>query len=482
MHLSSQCRFAIAAIAALAGALSLPVSSGADPTEATSTLADQQSVNLTIYNGSIALVHDRRHVSLKAGENPLAWRDVSANMDATTAILEDTSNPGAVHVVEQNFNFDLLRPQAILDKYVGREVTVVHDRAMAGRPQRETATLLSDNEGVVLKYHDRIETQLDGHLEFPDIPADLRDRPTLVLDLQSDAAGGADLDLSYITGGLSWKADYVGVVSPDDSTMNLSGLVTLSNSSGTSFPNAHLQLVAGNVNVAQPAVAPIDALRAIAAGAVAKRQFTQENYFEYHLYTLGRTTTIGNEQTKQVSLLNARNVPIHKTLELRGSSEYYYNSSGDLGTKLKIGVYETFTNKDGDLGIPLPGGTMRLYKNDASGTSQFLGSDNIDHTPRNEDVRLHLGDSFDLTANKKQTNFKLPGNCTYQSSYEIVVKNAKTDPVDVLVVEPIPGDWSITSESQPHEKTSSSTASWTVHVPAGSSTKLDYTALVKVCL
>jgi hypothetical protein len=125
---------------------------------------------------------------------------------------------------------------------------------------------------------------------------------------------------------------------------------------------------------------------------------------------------------------------------------------------------------------------MRLYKNDASGTSQFLGSDTIDHTPRNEDVRLHLGDSFDVTANKKQTNFKLPGNCTYQSSYEIVVKNAKTDPVDVLVVEPIPGDWSITSESQQHAKTSSSTATWTVHVPAGSSTKLDYTALVKVCL
>jgi hypothetical protein len=474
-------RLALSAIVALAAVLSSPASSGADPAEATTTLADQQSVNLTIYNGSMALVHDRRHVALQAGENPLAWRDVSANMDATTAVLEDTSSPGAVHVVEQNFNYDLLRPQAILDKYVGREVTVVHDRATPGRPQRETATLLSDNEGIVLKYRDRIETQLDGHFEFPNIPADLRDRPTLVLDLRSDATAGADLDLSYITAGLSWKADYVGVVSPDDATMNLSGLVTLSNSSGTSFPNAHLQLVAGNVNVAQPPPSPM-VMGALAREVARAPQFTQENYFEYHLYTLQRTTTIGNEQTKQVSLLDAADVPIHKTLELRGSPEYYYNQSGDLGTKLKVGVYETFTNKGGDLGIPLPGGTMRLYKNDASGTSQFLGSDTIDHTPRNEDVRLHLGDSFDVTANKKQTNFKLPGNCTYQSSYEIVVKNAKTDPVDVLVVEPIPGDWSITSESQQHAKTSSSTATWTVHVPAGSSTKLDYTALVKVCL
>jgi hypothetical protein len=153
---------------------------------------------------------------------------------------------------------------------------------------------------------------------------------------------------------------------------------------------------------------------------------------------------------------------------------------GDLGAKLKIGVYETFTNKDGDLGIPLPGGIVRLYKNDAAGTSLFLGADRIDHTPRNEDVRLHLGDSFDVTANKKQTNF-LSDKCTYQSSYEIVVKNAKTDPATVLVVEPIPGVWTITQENLPHQKTSSATATWTVAAPAGGSAKLEYTAVVKDC-
>jgi len=471
----------VAASIALAGAVAFPMCGGADPPEHTTTLADQTSVNLTIYNGSLALVHDRRHVALAAGENPIAWRDVSANMDATTAILEDTSAPGAVRVVEQNFNYDLLRPQAILDKYVGRSVTVVHDKPIPGRPARETAMLLSDNEGIVLKYSDRVETQLEGHLEFPGIPPDLRDRPTLVLDLATDKAADADLDLSYISGGLAWHADYVGVVAPDESHMDLSGLVTLSNSGGTTFRDAHLQLVAGNVNVAQPPPTRM-IMGAIARSVSAAPQFTQENYFEYHLYTLQRTTTIANEQTKQVSLLSAHDVPIHKTLELRGSPYYYSSRNGDLGTKLKVGVYETFTNKGGDLGIPLPGGTVRLYKNDTAGTSQFLGSDRIDHTPRNEDVRLHLGDSFDVTANRKQTDFKLPGNCTFQTSYEIEVKNAKTDLVDVLIVEPIPGDWSITSESQPHVKSSSSTATWTVHVPPGSSTKLDYTALVKVCL
>jgi hypothetical protein len=439
-------------------------------------------VNLTIYNGTIALVHDRRRLSLQNGENRIAWRDVSGNMDATTAILEDTSSPGAVHVLEQNFNFDLLSPSTILNKFIGRTVTVVHDNERPGRPVRETAKILANNDGIVLQYANRIETSLDGHIEFPDIPSDLRDRPTLVLDLDSDKAADADLDLSYLTGGLAWHADYVGVVSPDESQMDLNGLVTLSNTSGTSFNDAHLQLVAGNVNVVQPPTPR----QMMTLGAVRARrvtdQFTQENYFEYHLYTLQRTTSIGNNQTKQVALLSARNVPIHKTLELRGAPEYYYNPSGDLGTKLKVGVYETFTNKGGDLGIPLPGGTVRLYKNDASGTSQFLGEDTIDHTPRNEDVRLHLGDSFDITANRKQTDFKLPGNCTFQTSYQVVVKNGKTDPAQVLVVEPIPGDWSITQENLPHEKTSSSTATWTLNVPAGGSTTLTYTALVKACL
>jgi hypothetical protein len=476
--MNARLRLTLLAATVLAS-LALPISSGADPTERTSDLADQRSVNLTIYNGTISLVHDRRRLALQQGENRIAWRDVSGNMDATTAILDDTTSPGAVRVLEQNFNYDLLSPSAILNKYVGRNVTVVHEAARAGRPLRETAKLLANNDGVVLQYADRVETFVDGYIEFPGIPADLRDRPTLVLDLESDKAADADLDLSYLTGGLSWHADYVGVVSPDESQMDVNGLVTLSNTSGTSFNDAHLQLVAGNVNVVAPPSPR--AMYSIVARATSG-EFTQENYFEYHLYTLQRTTSIANNQTKQVALLSARNVPIRKTLELRGAQDYYYHASGDLGTKLKVGVYETFTNKGGDLGIPLPGGTFRLYKSDSAGTSQFLGEDRIDHTPRNEDVRLHLGDSFDITANKKQTDFKLPGNCTYQSSYEIVVKNAKTDPAQVLVVEPIPGDWTITQENLPHAKTSSSTASWTLNVPAGGSTTLDYTAVVKVCL
>jgi hypothetical protein len=467
---------------ALAGVASffLTAAGGADTVERTSTLADVRGVNLTIYNGALALVHDRRRLDLQAGENRIAWRDVGAGMDATSAILEDLSAPGAVRVVEQNFNFDLLKPSTILDKFVGQKVTVVHDGELRpGQPAREIAILLADNDGIVLQYATRVETGLtNSHLVFPALPPDLRDRPTLVLDLASDHAGPADLDLSYLTSGLGWHADYVGVVAPDDRHMDLQGLITLSNTSGTSFNDARLQLVAGNVNVPPPA--PME-LRSFAL-AKAPAPPREESFFEYHLYTLPNPTSVLNNQTKQVSLLSARDVPIRKTLELRGSDAYYFNPNADLGAKLKVGVYVTFGNQGGELGVPLPGGIVRLYKNDAGGTSQFLGSDRIDHTPRNQDVRLHLGDSFDVTANKKQLTFTALGGCAFESSYSIVVSNAKTEPVDVLVVEPIPGDWQITAENLPHVKSSSATATWTVHVPADASATLTYTARVKVCL
>jgi hypothetical protein len=470
--------------AALSSVLCLAVSQplAADPGERVSSISDQERVNVTIYNGTMALVHDRRRVALQAGDNRIAWRDVSANMDATSAILSDLTSPGSANIVEQNFNFDLLKPSTVLDKYVGRQVTVVHPYAPKGQPGRETATILANNDGLVLQYADRVETDLPqwSYIVYPSIPSDLRDRPTLVLDLDSARSGEQTLDLAYLTGGLAWHADYVGVVDPKEKFMDIHGLVTLSNTSGTTYRDAHMQLVAGNVNLNVNPEQTVDSYTA--SSSYQPKQFVQENYFEYHLYTLQRTTTIANNQTKQVSLLSARHVPITKTLELRGSDSYYSGQNADLGTNLKVGVYITFTNKGGDLGIPLPGGKVRLYKNDTGGTSQFLGEDSIDHTPRNEDVRLHLGDSFDVTANKKQTDFHGNGNCTFDSSYVVVVKNAKTEPVDVLVVEPLPGDWSIVAENLRHVKTSSSTATWTVHVPPDSSSKLTYTAHVKVCL
>jgi hypothetical protein len=447
------------------------VRSNAIPVEKPSTLADQRQLNVTIYNGDLALIHDRRRIVLGRGENRIAWRDVSAKLDGTSSLLESITSPGTVSLLEQNFNFDLLRPSALLEKAVGSEVIVVHDHPLAGQPRQERAKLLSTNDGIVLQYADRIETSLyDSRIVYTSLPPNLRDRPTLVLDLDSTVAGSQDLDLSYLTSGLGWHAEYVGQVSANDDKLDLSGKVTLTNTSGASYQNARLQLVAGNVNVPPPPSTVLRTIGRVTAGVV------QENYFEYHLYTLGRPTTIAENQTKQVGFLSASAIPIRKTLELRGGGYYYRTNSPDLGAKLPVSTYVSFDNKDGELGIPLPGGLVRLYKADSRGTSQFLGADQIGHTPKNETVRLHVGESFDVTARKKQTNFHIVSEVpqVYETAYEIVLANAKDEAVDVLVIEPIPGDWQMLAESQPHQKSSSSTATWLVHVPGGSNATLTY--------
>lgn len=465
-------------------ALLAPAQPIAEQPERASSIGDRVLLNLTVYNGGMALVHDRRTLRLEEGLNRIAWRDVSAQMDSTSAIFEAIGGDNRIAVREQNFDYDLLDSAALLRKYVGREVTVVHEARFPGeRDTRETAKILSADGEIILQYKDGIETGVRGHILFPDTGGAFRDRPTLVVELESERSVSQVVDLSYLSAGMSWRADYVGVVSPDDRRMSLTGLITLTNDSGESYDDARLQLVAGNVNVPQAQLEQnlrtIGRVTSQAYAAMAPVQ--QENYFEYHLYTLVRPTTIRNHETKQLTLLTARGVPIRETLELRGSPDYYRNAEPDIGDRLPVGAYVSFENRGGDLGVPLPGGIVRLYKSDSHGLSQFLGSDVIEHTPRNETVRLHVGDSFDVTARKLQTDFHIVDPCTSDSSYRVVLANAKPNPQNVLVVEPIPGDWAITSESAPHVKSSASTASWNIRIPADGRTVLTYTARASWC-
>ena len=450
----------------------------ADPSEHVSSLGDQRAVGITIYNSELALVRDRRRLTLPRGESHLALRDVSAKIQPETALLASISAPGGLSVLEQNFDYDLLSPQKLLEKYVGRDVDVVRYDPRTGERHTERARVLSTNDGVVLRYADRIETSVNGTLSFPSLPPDLRDRPTLVTDINNDTTGEQDLELTYLTGGLSWKADYTALLAPNDDRLDLRGLITLQNQSGTEYRDATVQLVAGDVNVVQRGLQTIGAVTSRSATAARP---SEQALFEYHLYTLPRRTTVADNQTKQVELRTATGIPVVKTLELRGSDYYYHSATSDLGTRLKIGTYVTFHNEGGQLGIPLPRGTVRVYKRDNAGTAQFIGSDSIDHTPKGETVRLHLGDSFDVTANKKQTDFRVvdSNRDIYESAYEIVLRNAKKTPETVQVIEPIPADWTILVSSLPYHKSSSATATWSVSIPPGSATTLTYRVRVK---
>jgi hypothetical protein len=454
--------------------------------ETRSTLNDQQTAAVTIYNSDLALIKDTRKVKLKPGLNALALRDVSAQIRPETALLRSINAPGSLTLLEQNFYFDLLTPTKMLEKYVGKTVSIVKTNPTTGAETAEQATVLSANNGVVLKIDNRIETGIPGRIVYDNVPENLRDRPTLVTQINNKGAQEQTVELSYLSGGLGWKADYVAELNDKENQLDLSGWVTLTNTSGASYKNAKLQLVAGDVNRVQQNMRPMaKAMRGEMIAMDAAKPMAEESLLEYHLYSLDRPTTISENQTKQVALLSATGVPVHKDLVLQGADYYYQGQYGEIGTKMKVGVFIEFENKEtSKLGMPLPKGILRVYKKDSSGNAQFVGEDNIDHTPKNETVRLKLGDAFDVTADKKQTDFKLlpnpqKGHSAFESAYEFTLKNAKKEKVTISVQEPIGGDWKIVSENSPHTKANSHLAVWKIDIPAEGKTTLTYRAQVK---
>lgn len=452
--------------------------------EVSSTASDQHSVAVTIYNDGLALVKDARRVNLASGNNQLAWREVSAQMRPETAQLRNLASPAGFRLLEQNFDFDLLTPQTLLEKNAGRQVDVIRSHPATGVETRETATVLSTHNGVVLKFADRIETGVPGRLAFSGVPDTLRDQPTLVISLFNPGAGAQNLELSYLTGGVSWRADYVAELNATDDRLDLNGWVTLTNQSGAAYANARLQLVAGDVNRVRDAQVEPRAMMNMAGKTADAAEMQQESLFEYHLYTLQRPTTLAQNQTKQVALMSASRVPVKKEYLLAGANYYYSGPHGDLGQKIKVGVFVEFDNRGDGLGIPLPKGVIRMYKKDSQGNAQFVGEDRIDHTPKNETLRLKLGDAFDVTADRKQTDFQTRSgggrfDQVFESAYEIVLKNAKSEAVTVAVREPVPGDWTMVSSSQPHTRAASGLAEWQVKVPADGKATLTYRVRVK---
>ncbi|MBK1704557.1 DUF4139 domain-containing protein [Halochromatium glycolicum] len=453
-----------------------------------STLEDQAAVAVTIYNDDLALIKDSRRVTLPAGRTELAFRDVSAQIRPETALLR-TIEGIPPSLIEQNFDFDLLTPGALLEKYVGREVGLVTRHPTTGEETEEPAVVLAASDGVVLRVGDRIETfgsgQTPGRIVYRDIPPNLRDRPTLVLALDSDESGERLLELSYLSRGLSWKADYVGELAPGQDRLDLAGWVTLENRSGSSYRDAQLQLVAGDVNQVEEDMRQPQYEAMATRAAQPTPNMREEGLFEYHLYTLSHPTTIADNQTKQVALLDAADVVVDKELIVQGDQRAYREPRGELWQDLDVSVYLNATNDEAsNLGLPLPAGIVRIYQRDSEGNLQFIGEDRIDHTPKNESLRLKLGQSFDVTAERQQTEFtKLSGSgpwkYQFEGAYAIRIKNAKPEAQQLTVQERIPGDWTMLDESAPHEQGNANTAIWDLEVPAEGETRLSYRVRVR---
>jgi hypothetical protein len=445
----------------------------------TTTLADQSELALTVYNSDIALVRDVRQITLAAGDSRLRFMDIAASINPATVHFRSLTEPSKLNVLEQNYEYDLLDPNKLLQKYVGREVTMIRG------DQEVKATLLSDNGGQVWKIGNDIVTNIGyNSLRFPEVPDNLYERPTLLWSLENSGARKHKVEASYMTSNMSWSADYVLNVAKDETSGDLDGWVTLVNHSGAAFKNAQLQLVAGDVHRDLPingrnfqAMAKLSAADAV----VPAPSFAQESFSEYHLYSLNRRTSIFDQESKQISLLNASRFPVRKVYVVNGQN-YYYRQAAQPGAPVKdpVQVFYKFRNEEkSGLGMPLPAGTIRVYQQDSRGGSLFAGEDHIDHTPKDEEVGLHIGNAFDIVAERKQTDYKMLSSRLYEFEYEITLRNHKDAPITVEVNEPIGGDWEMVNSTYKFTKTAAFAAQFDVPVDKNGTSVLKYRVRVK---
>jgi hypothetical protein len=439
------------------------------------TLADQSGVALTVYNDNLGLVKDRRTIKLPGGTGELRFMDVASRIIPTSVHIVSLADPASLRVLEQNYEYDLMSPQKLMDKYVGKEVKLYQKNPYTEREEVVDATLLSNNSGPIYRIGNEITFNHPGRVILPGLPESLISKPTLVWLLDNRLSRTQSIEASYLTAGISWKADYVMSLSEDDKGCDLTGWVTIDNKSGAAYNNATLKLVAGDVNRVQEDRTRMYAAKAMLAEAAPAPQFKEEGFFEYHIYTLQRPSTIKENQTKQISLITADAIPVKKEFLFRGESFYYYGQYGDVTGRQKVGVFVEIANrKEEKLGIPLPKGTVRVYKRDTDGSLQFIGEDAIDHTPKDEKVRIKVGDAFDLVGSRKQTDWKKIASDTYEAAFEITLKNHKKEDVTVRVLEPIPGDWRMLDSSHDYKKEDAHTAEFKIPVKKDGEAKLSY--------
>jgi hypothetical protein len=419
------------------------------------------NTEITAYEQGVALVKERREIELRNGVNQVKYTDIPSGIDPTSVILEDPANKDTV-LLQQNYEYDLLNSDGLLEKYLGREVNVT-DR----NDETYTGTLLSHaGNSIVLKTEAGKVVVLEAFskIELAD-SSGLSIKPALIWQIYSPVSGTRELLISYLTNGISWEANYALVANAENTEAKIRGWVNIDNKAGMTYENAVLKLVSGQINRVSQSALPLPAgEKAVAGEAVSQTPFVEEPLFEYHLYTLEKPATLENNQAKQISLLSADSVPIEKKL--------IYDSS----LSEKVLVYLTLRNSnESGLGMPLPKGVVRIYSADSSGELQFLGEDRIKHTPEARELRVTVGSAFDLTAKRNETDYQRISDKVERVTYQIELNNSKSEAQAVTVVEHLFGEWEILESSDRYEKIDASTIELRVMVPTKGTKLVSYT-------
>jgi len=437
-----------------------------------------------------AVVRVDRDLSLKEGRSQVKFSDVAALIDPTTVTFQSLTDPSGTRVLEQNFQFDLVSTQKLLSRYVDRRVTV--EVPQGDGVKRVEGTLLSAWDGLVVRGDDGQVHALRqwSDIRFGELPGGLITQPTLLWDVAASKGGTHKARVGYQTGGITWWADYNLVFTPgadaNSGSLDLGAWVSLLNQSGATYEDAKLKLVAGEVNRAQPAPPPPYVKSAMRAVTMEDAGFEEKAFFEYHLYTLGRSTTIPNNSTKQIELFDsAKRIPARKKLMYYGAQGLGWGGSPmvdrDYGpaSNREVDVWLEFRNeKQAGLGMPLPAGRIRVSQLDpADGSLEFIGEDTIEHTPKDEDVRVKLGVAFDVVGERRQTDFSVDTRArVMEEAFEIRVRNHKDQPVEVIVRENLYrwSNWRVVSNSTDYDKKDARTIEFPVKVAKDGAAAITY--------
>jgi hypothetical protein len=463
---------AVAALVLLAGG-----SAARAEEEVSLSAADQTDLAITIYNQGLAQVRDRRQLALAAGVSRVHFAGVAAQIQPSTSLLKA---PG-LRLIEQNFDYDLLTPAKLLSKAVGENVRIYRTHPSTGEDTVEVATVLSGEGGAILKIGDRIEilseAGLPGRIVFDKIPPNLRAEPTLTVLLETERAFEEEVELTYLTSGIGWRADYVGQLDKDAKKLDLQAWITLNNRSGATYKNAELKLVAGDVNRARDRRQLLQAPTGTRAQTL-EQEAREEQLGDYHLYTVPERTTIKHNQQKQVALFHAGEVTVSKEYRMYKWGDWGSGPNQFENAEVRIRLENT---KKAGLGLPIPQGIMRFYMDDADGNAQFVGEDRVRNLPVERGQWFMLGAAFDVTVSHKRTFFDSQCRevakrlrCTYEVEMEATLKNAREGSVGVAYSKQFEGKWEVLEESAKHEKENDRTALWRIEIPAEGMVKLTY--------
>jgi hypothetical protein len=430
------------------------------------------SIALTVYNQNFGLVKDVRTLQLERGRQELRIDDVAAFIDPTSVHFKALDHPGEVVVFEQNYKYDIADAERLLSRYLNQTVTVL----MKEGSNREGTLLSYDGASLVLSADkgaaivNRAEVR---DIQLGSVPGGLVVKPTLVWTLESGRSGSERAEVSYLTDNISWHAEYVAVVNEKETGLDLNGWVSLDNRSGAAYENAKLKLVAGDVRRVPPPMMPVAQdmrmMREEALAGKAAPEFQERGFFEYHIYELDQPATVADRETKQLALFPAASAAVTKVLTYDGAR---------MPQNVQVRL-EFENSKANGLGMALPAGKVRVFKEDEDGALEFAGEDAVDHTPRDEKVRLYLGNAFDLVGERKRTNYEELGERSREESFEIELRNHKDEAVVVTVVEHLYGEWRITASSHDYKKKDAETVEFQVPVPANQNVKVTYTARMK---